>query len=71
MRGAGQGSLSAERMLLKEVSQIGSSCILPWSPEGTSLLLVSKALFVEVKAKARQLRCTPNQDRESPVQSPS
>lgn len=39
------------------------------APRGHFSLSVSKALFVDVKAKARLLRCTPNQDRESPVQS--
>lgn len=54
MRDVGQGGLGEERMLLREVSQIGSSCPLPSSPESTSLLSVSKAPFVDVRARARQ-----------------
>lgn len=36
-------------------------------PQGSSLS-VSKALFVDVEAKARLYKCTPHQDKQAPVQ---
>lgn len=36
-------------------------------PQGSSLS-VSKALFVDVEAKARRYKCTPHQDKQAPVQ---
>lgn len=57
--------LSRKTPLPHSLPQTGTSCILSWFP---SSLSVSKALFVDVEAKARRYKCTPHQDKQTPVQ---